>query len=177
MKISSALLAIIALLGGQILLGAAAMTLTTGTALAVANNPLIVWQGGVTVTSASTVCADAADGLKIGKFASSMFRPRLDPAEPASAITMLFNRAAVIFARTSGGGDQMHGNGNYIGSGMSDRAEGAGGSFTGTYSFTINPSAITAATTSVIIAGTINDFAGIASCTVKFRASYQRRPN
>lgn len=144
-------------------------------AAAVPNNPLITWQGSVTLLTTSANCGAVPD-FAPGILAYSIFRPRLDPAEPESALSIIFPRGTLIFTRATGE-NQMHGVGNYSGIWISDRVT-ANAAVSGTYRFTIVPAgAITSANNFVTMSGTITKWAAIAGCTVTFRGAYSRRPN
>lgn len=144
-------------------------------AAAVPNNPLITWQGSVTLLTKSAACG-AVPEFAPGTLAASIYRPQLDAAEPPSALTILLTRGTLIFTRTSGE-TQMRGAGNYSGIWISDRVT-ANANVTGTYSFVISPSSIIiAANTYVLINGTITNWAAITGCTVTFRGAYRLRPN
>jgi hypothetical protein len=154
-----------------------ALTLTGSSALAAAHNPLIPWQGGATLTTVPAACQNGAKGLEVGDMPVSIYRPQLDPAEPRSALTLIFGRAAHSFFKTTSG--QMNGGGNYSGAWISARAttKSGGGAVTGTYMFTITPNPVLATTTFVTIDGLVNGFGGISGCNVRFKGSYSRRPN
>ncbi len=143
-------------------------------AVAVPNNPFITWQGSVTLLSKTAAC-NAVPGFDPGILAYSIFRPRLDPAEPNSALTVTFPRSTLIFTRASGE-NQMHGAGSYSGIWISERVTAK--SSAGAYNFAMSPAgAITTAIPFVTITGTITNWGAIAGCTVTFRGSYERRPN
>jgi len=159
---------------------AAAIVASLGTASAqeAANNPLIVWHGAATLTSLTAGCAQA--NYVVGDSAFSVFRPRLDPAEPNSAITLTFGRAGHAYFRNptgSASSDQMHGNSVYTSPWYSGRATSTPGGNTGNITLTLSPATVAANTNVVTIAGTITKFHGIASCTAQFKGSYYRRPN
>jgi hypothetical protein len=161
-------------------LGAAAgfaLLLTGNGATAAVHNPLIVWQGGATLTSVPLGCRNGAKGLALGDMAASVYRPQLDAREPKSSIALIFTRAAHSFFKTTAG--QMNGAGRYSGAWMSGRAttKRGGGAVAGSYLFTITPNPVLANTTFVTIDGTLNGFGGIPGCNVKFKGSYSRRPN
>jgi hypothetical protein len=143
-------------------------------AQAAAHNPLIVWQGAATLTSLSSACATI--NHKPGDSAFSVFRPRLDPAEPKSAISFTFTRSAHAFFRSGGGSDQMNGAGSYTSPWYSGRVTSTPGGNTGTYNFHLTPATVLATTPVVTIVGTINNFHGIVGCTVGFKGAFDRRP-
>jgi hypothetical protein len=156
----------------------AAITTFIGAASAqeAANNPLIVWHGAATLTSVPAACASA--NYVVGDSAFSVFRPRLDPAEPNSAITLTFGRAGHAYFRSGGTSTaQMHGTSSYTSPWYSGRATSTPGGNTGNITLTLTPSTVTAATNVITIVGTITKFHGIAACTVQFRGSYYKRPN
>ena len=162
------------------------LTRVLGVALAVivlsgpaqaANDPLIVWQGGATITSLNAVCRQNT-GFAVGNLAHSIFRPRLVGDEPRSALSLLFTSSAqLIINSDASDGDQMHGQGSYTGPLIRGRATTVSGGVSGTYNFKIKPNVITDTTKVITIAGTINDFFGVVGCTMKFLGAYQRRPN
>jgi hypothetical protein len=160
----------------------AAMTATLGAASAqeVANNPLIVWHGAATLTNVPATAACTNVGFAIGDTALSVFRPRLNPEEPSSAISMSFGRSAMAFFRQTAGStssDQMHGNSAYSSPWFSGRATSTQGGNTGNITLTLSPSSVLATTNVVTIVGSITNFAGKPGCTVQFKGSYYRRPN
>jgi hypothetical protein len=156
----------------------AAITVSLGAASAqeAANNPLIVWQGAAEVTSLSAGCSTL--GYQIGDVAISVFRPRLDPAEPSSAITLTFHRAGHAFFRTGGTStDQMQGNSNYSSPWYSGRATSTPGGNTGTINLQVKPNtAITATTDIITLQGSVTKFHGLSTCTMGFKAAYRLRP-
>lgn len=161
------------LLGGLAvgLVGAAAAL----PAAAAPHNPLIVWQGSVTLLTETAACGTIPD-FAPGTLAYSIYRPQLDPAEPSSALSILLTRGTLIFTRTSGE-TQMHGAGNYSGIWIGARVT-AKPAVTGTYNFVVAPTGIIIATAqSVLIKGTITNWAAIPGCTVTFGGAYSLRPN
>ena len=143
---------------------------------AAAHNPLIVWQGAAVLTSVPANCASTKRA--IGDSAFSVFRPRLDPAEPSSAITMTFGRAGHAYFRTGGTSTvQMRGTSTYSSPWYSGRATSTSGGNTGNITLTFTPTTVAASTAVVTIVGKITKFHGIANCTVQFKGSYYKRPN
>lgn len=137
----------------------------------VANNPLVTWQGTVFFTGQNNPACST-----IGNHALAVFRPRLDPAEPESALFLYFERSAVAMRRTGGAGsDKMHGAGTYDGIRFNTRAEWRTG-LTGNYSFALVPQSPLATTNSIALAGTITNWDGQAGCNVTVRGSFARRP-
>jgi hypothetical protein len=160
------------------LAAAAAIMTSLGVASAqeAANNPLIVWHGAATLTSLTPGCASA--NYVVGDSAFSVFRPRLDPAEPNSAITLTFGRAGHAYFRSGGTSSvQMNGNSTYTSPWYSGRATSSQGGNSGNITLALSPATVTAATNVVTIVGTITRFHGINNCTVQFRGSYYKRPN
>jgi hypothetical protein len=146
--------------------------LSAGVASAAPNNPLKVWQGGVTATQQTTACFNI---FPPGFMGTGIFRPRLDPAEPASALSIIFQRSAVISVRTAGpASDKMHGQGSYRGTYINIGARVKEG-FTGTFNFVLNPASPIATTQFVTMSGTITNFFGQTGCTVTIRGSFARR--
>jgi hypothetical protein len=144
-------------------------------AAAAPHNPLVTWQGSVTLLSKTAACdAVAVPDFDPGTLATSIYRPQLDAAEPLSALTILLTRGTLIFVRTSGD-TQMNGAGNYSGIWVSGRVTGA--RVIGTYNFLISPTVITATTPFASIIGTITNWAATTGCTVTFRGAYVLRPN
>jgi len=142
-----------------------------------ANDPLIVWQGGATITSLNNTCRNNTP-FSVGDVLLSVFRPRLVGDEPASAVSLLTGRFAQAFFRSGGaGGDQMHGPGTYTGPLIGGRATSIPGGASGTYSLKIKPAVIAAGTNVITIQGTITKFAGVSGCTMKFAAAYRPRGN
>lgn len=78
---------------GEIMLRHSAVVLTALAALALAgtaqaeNSPLIVWQGAITITGISAQCAPL--GLSEGQLLASVYRPRLEPDEPRSGLSII----------------------------------------------------------------------------------------
>ena len=157
---------------------AIAASLGTASAQEAANNPLITWHGAATLTNVPAACANTS--YVVGDSAFSVFRPRLDPAEPNSAITLTFGRSGFAFFRSPSspsGTDQMHGTSSYTSPWYSGRATSTAGGNTGNITLTLSPSTVTAATNVITIVGTITKFHGIVGCNVQFKGSYYRRPN
>lgn len=142
---------------------------------AAAHNPLIVWQGGATITSLSAACSTV--GFAVGDLVHSVYRPILDPAEPKTAISFVSSRGAVIFFQASGNAFMASGAGTYSGNYVGGRATMSSTAVTGNWTMTVTPSTFTAATvTPVTITGSITNFYKTAGCTVGFKGAYQRRP-
>jgi hypothetical protein len=161
------------------------MTALAGLALAgsaqAANSPLIVWQGAITITSFDAQKCEAL-GLSEGQLIDSVYRPRLEPDEPKSALSILNNRAAqVYFNDDSSRNDQMVGKGNYFGHYISGRATTVPNpnesSFTGKYNFKVKPSTISDTTGAITIEGQLTNYFDRAGCTVNFLGAYQPRGN
>jgi hypothetical protein len=145
---------------------------------AAAHDPLIVWQGGaeiVSFTEATTGACSKAGA--VGDLAVSVFRPRLDPAEPVSALSLTFSRAGMAFFRTGGtSDDQMRGVSSYASPYYGGRVTSTTGGNTGNIALTISPGTPIVATTDVIaINGTIGHYFGLAGCSANFRGAYRRR--
>lgn len=144
-----------------------------------AHDPLITWTGSAVITKMQGAsCADT--GFNVGSIFHSVYRPNLDPAEPPTAVTLVHQRSAVSFFRSSGNAF-MNGAGNYTGSFIGGRAtirpNSNAGAVTGAYKLKVIPGTFTAATTTnVDISGTFTNFFGHTGCTITFNASYQRRP-
>lgn len=154
------------------------ITLTAATlaAQAAANNPLIVWQGAATLTAVPAACA--ASKYKAGDSAFAVFRPRLDPAEPNSGLTLSFGRSGHAYFRTGGASsDQMNGNSTYSSPWFSGRATSTAGGNTGNIILALSPATVLDTTPVVTISGTIQKFHGIAGCNVNFNGAFQRRLN
>jgi len=150
--------------------------LSTQPANAAAHNPLIVWQGGAEIITLNAACTKAA--FSVGDLASSVFRPRLDPAEPTSAISLTFGRSAMAFFRQGGASnDQMQGTSNYSSPWYSGRVTSTPGGNTGTITLQITPASITENTDAITINGTVNNFFGLSGCTMTFRGAYRKRTN
>ena len=142
---------------------------------AAAHSPLVVWQGGAEITSLNAGCANL--GYEVGDLAASVFRARLDPAEPSSAISLTFHRAAHAYFRTGGSSsDQMQGTSTYSSPWYSGRVTSTPGGNTGNITLRIKPATIVETTDSITIDGTITHFNGVAACTMGFRGAYRLRP-
>src|SRR5687768_12744614 len=103
----------------KLLLALMASSAVTSGAFAAAHNPLVVWQGGATITKLSDGCGTT--GSEVGDLLHAVFRPRLDPAEPESALSLISSRSASSFFQETGLNDQMHGSGTYSGTWVSGR--------------------------------------------------------
>src|SRR5689334_2411521 len=122
------------------------------------HSPLVVWQGGAEITALSSPGCDNL-GYEVGDLAGSVFRARLDPAEPSSAISLTFHRAAHAYFRTGGtSNDQMQGTSTYSSPWYSGRVTSTPGGNTGNITLKITPATITAATDLVSINGTVTHF-------------------
>jgi hypothetical protein len=133
--------------------------------------PLVVWQGSATVLDVTDNCLPF---YAVGDLFPSLFRPRLTPEEPETAMSFILPREAHLYRRLDGGTDQMHGAGRYRATILSSRSTDHG--FRGRYDFNINPTTIAASRNNVTITGYINRFANIDGCRVQFRGLYTRRP-
>jgi len=160
------------------IIGAAGLALavigSSAPAYAQANQPLVVWQGGASVTKITKACKDALIGLKVGDLMQSVYRPRLDPAEPNSTLSMLRVRLAVAFVNQSGN-DQMMGQGNYTGPVIRGRARAVPGGAAGAYNFKVKPAVIDETVKFITIEGSVSNFAGFDGCTVNFLGTYALR--
>src|SRR5689334_2614419 len=140
------------------------------------HSPLVVWQGGAEITALSSPGCDNL-GYEVGDLAASVFRARLDPAEPSSAITLTFHRAAHAYFRTGGtSSDQMNGNSTYSSPWYSGRATSTPGGNTGNINLRIKPTTIIETTDNITVDGSVTHFNGVASCTMGFKGSYRLRP-
>jgi hypothetical protein len=148
----------------------------TNTGAGAANDPLVVWQGGITITNVNRTCRTRGLPFGVGAQATSVFRPRLVGDEPPSALTMLFGRSAYAFVRQSGP-DQMDGSGAYAGPAISGRATVVPGGVSGNYNFKISPNTITETTQFITMKGSVTNFTGRAGCTMAFSGAYSLRPN
>jgi hypothetical protein len=150
----------------------AAFVLTTATAgmdAAQAADNHARWSGKLIVTNVTAACADVY-GTDPLAFHSSVYRPKLSPDDGPTYLSILGSEAARTLENTSeSSAHQMQGSGNYHASAIDSAALPF--TFNGTYSFTITPSVVTAATPTVTIVGTIHDFVA-AGCTIAFRAAY-----
>jgi hypothetical protein len=148
----------------------------TQTASSAPNSPLIVWQGGAEIVSLSSPGCDNL-GYQVGDLAASVFRPRLDPAEPSSAISLTFHRAGHAYFRSGGAStDQMQGSSNYSSPWYSGRVTSTPGGNTGTIKLKIKPTGtISSAIDGITIDGTIANFNGVSGCTMGFKGAYRQR--
>jgi hypothetical protein len=132
-----------------------------------------VWDGFATVTAATTQCSGVG-GAAPGDTHVSVFRPKIVSGEGPTFLSFVFLRAAVTQENTSEATvHQMNGSGNYSGFKVSNTAGFS--QYTGTYNLTVTPATITAATPSVTIDGTINNYLDVAGCNVTFLGSYAER--
>lgn len=146
-----------------------ALVLIPGAALAAAS----VWDGFATVTAATTQCSGVT-GAAPGDTHVSVFRPKIGSTEGPTFLSFVFLRGAVTQENTSEATvHQMNGSGNYSAFEISSKA--AFSQYTGTYSLTVTPATITAATPSVTIDGTIKNYLNVAGCNVTFVGSYAER--
>ena len=170
----------------QALVWAAALGLLGASTVAQAapNNPPIIWQGAVTVTAVQGQCVGEMNKtFQFGQTGISVFRPRLDPAEEPSGLTMIFARSAFAFYRISGGGVQYHGTGQSRGIKIGIYAtpsvviSGGGVQFQPlhiSHTFAITPATITKNTLSVRIVGYVSFHSP--GCTVYFTGNYSLLP-
>jgi len=141
-----------------------------GAALAAAS----VWDGFVTVAAATPQCSGVG-GTVPGDTHVSVFRPKITSTEGPSFLSFVFLRAAVTHQNTSEATvPLMNGSGNYTAFLVGNHA--AFSQYTGTYNLTVTPAIITAATPSVTIDGTINNYLNVSGCSVTFVGSYAERP-
>lgn len=132
------------------------------------------WQGIVTTTAATTAqCAGTGGGLP-GDAEVSVFRPKIKTTDTNTFLSFVFLRAAFSLENTSEmTAHQMHGAGTADVFGVNGRGKFFEG--IGTYSLTIAPAAIVATTPSITIVGKINNWFGVAGCSVTFRGVYGPR--
>ena len=138
---------------------------------------VIVWQGAATVTGVSNPDA-CLPHYKLGDFLPGVFRPRLSPGEPSSALTFILAREAHIYFRDdpTPPGDQWHGFRKYSATLTSARAA-IPTPFSAMFSFGQMPQTVLASTLDVTLSGVINKFGNLPGCTVQIRGLYTRRPN
>jgi hypothetical protein len=132
------------------------------------------WEGFLTVTSSTAKCSGVG-GTGKGSTNVSMFRPKIKSTDTNTFLSLIQTRAAIAFQNTSESTvKQMNGSGNYTGSGINGR--GKAFSYTATYTnFKVTPSPVTAATTNVMVTGTINNMWFVSGCNVTFKATYTKR--
>lgn len=145
-----------------------------------ANSPLVVWQGGVTITKLTPACSTI--GFSVGELVDSIYRPRLLSDEPPSALSLITARSGQIyFNATTSSNDQMVGKGNFnahlIGARATAVPNSTQGPFTGKYNFKVQPKVITDATGAITISGSLTNFFNVDGCTAEFLGAYQPRGN
>jgi hypothetical protein len=132
-----------------------------------------VWDGFATVTAATTQCSGVS-GAAPGDTRVSVFRPKIGSTEGPTFLSFVFLRGAVTQENTSEATvHQMNGSGNY--SAFEIGSHAGFSQYTGTYSLTVTPATITAATPSVTIDGAIKNYLNVAGCNVTFVGSYAER--
>jgi len=132
-----------------------------------------VWEGFATITASTPQCS-GAEGTVPGTILVSIFRPKILSTDTPTFLSAVGPRGAVDFKNTNESTvPQMHGSGNYQGFEVNNRALST--DYKGTYSLTITPAAIITLTRVVTIAGTINNVANAAGCSVTFEGEYVRR--
>jgi hypothetical protein len=134
-----------------------------------------VWDGFVTITSATAQCA-AVPGAAIGNTHVSVYRPKIAAADPPSFLSLLGLRSAVTMQNTAEGiYPQFQGPSTYAAVAVTDRAKSL--KYNGNTSFSIAPFTVVANTAAVTITGTIGSFFKTSGCTIGIEGAYARRPD
>lgn len=152
--------------------GAIAVAVGLG-ASAPARAATLIWDGTIAFTALTPQCApigidtDTTDAL---------YRPHLTAGDPNAAVIVHdSNQGHLVQVQAATTTPQMNGTGlSYDGS-FYVPSTGLTQTWTGTYSFTVTPATVTAATTFVKITGTIENFANIAGCTLTIKGGFLRR--
>lgn len=136
----------------------------------------LAWTGVVKVTASTPQCvASGIGGVAVGTQHVSVFRPKIRSTDTATFISIVSAFSALTFGNASEATvHQMHGAGNFTGTGINGKAKPF--SFSGTYKFAISPATITAAIGEIGIVATINNYSGAAGCSVSFDAFYAPQP-
>jgi hypothetical protein len=143
---------------------------------AAAADTQLAWSGFMRVTKSTSQCVTAGGGgVAVGDKHVTVFRPKIRNTDTPTFISILHALSALTLENKSETTrHQMHGTGNYAGTQISGKAKVV--TFSGTYTFTISPLSITAATGEIGIVGTINGYSNVAGCSVSFDAFYSPEP-
>lgn len=154
----------------------ASLALLSAPGPAAATDKQLAWDGFLKVTKSTPQCAAAGiGGVAVGNEHISVFRPKILAADTPTFISIVHPTAAVAFENTSEAKvPQMHGSGNYAGTGIGGQAKAF--IFSGIYKFAISPAHVTATTTEIGIVGTLNNYFGAVGCSVSFDAFYAPQP-
>ncbi len=153
--------------------GALACAMLAASGPALAKDSQLAWEGYATTTSSTAACAGIG-GTGKNDTHVSIFRPHIGAKDTDTFLSMMHLRAAITFDNTSESTvHQMHGSGNYTAYGINSRAKGF--SYKGTYSLTVSPASVTAATAIVNITGTLKNYFNTAGCNVTFKGVYVKR--
>lgn len=154
--------------------GGAALMLAFASSGAFALDTQESWQGIATTTASTTAQCNGAYGSTVGETEVSVFRPKIKSTDTKTYLSFVFLRAAETLENLSElTVHQMHGSGTVEGYGVSSKGEFY--DFTGTYSLTISPAAITASTPVVTISGKIANLGNSPGCIVTFTGVYGKR--
>ena len=159
-------------------LAVAGLTWVLSSALAyAANNPLVTWEGAVTITDIGPPgCAPSGQPFpKKGDTARAIFRPRLKPDEDKSALSLQFPPSFLtvyIQNNTNADPNNMNGAGNVATAMWHDQAYSAFFSFSA-YNFVVQPASITRNVASIKMTG---QFASFFGCQMNFLGTFMRRP-
>lgn len=154
----------------------ASLALLSSERSAAAADTQLAWVGFMKVTKSTSQCATAGvGGVAVGSEHVTVFRPKIRSTDTPTFISILQPLSAATFENTSETTrHQMHGIGNYAATGIDSKARAF--TFSGTYTFTISPATVTAATGEIGIVGTINSYSNVAGCSVSFDAFYSPEP-
>jgi hypothetical protein len=149
------------------LLLATALVLTSSAASA--DHDRVKWDGVIHLVSQSAQCQGQ---FREDENNRSRYHPRLESGDPPSSLTRSRGGEGNVELITIAGNGQLNGTGQY-----SARNIGGGEFFTqpnGTYNFTQTPATVLPTTDFVSLSGSLHKYAGIAGCTLTFRATYVR---
>jgi len=141
-----------------------------------ANNPLVTWEGAITILDITPGCAPAGQPWpQKGDTARAIFRPRLKPDETRSALSLQFPTSFLtvyVQNNTDADPNNMNGAGNVATAMWHDQAYSAFFSFSA-YNFVVQPASITRNVASIKITG---QFASFFGCQMNFFGTFMRRP-
>lgn len=143
------------------------LAFTSGGALAADTQAF--W-AGLAIVTGSTGCTGVG-GTGAGDVHVSVYRPKIKSTDTSSFLSLMGTVSAITFKNSSEStAHQMNGSGSYSATAINKRAKSF--TYTGSFSLTINPAPVTAATSVVTVEGTINDYFDVVGCNITFQGAY-----
>jgi hypothetical protein len=135
------------------------------------------WDGSIVITSATAGCASIGEDFSPTRSFRAIYRPHLLVTDPKAALIFETDNLSHIWViRATTNTQTMAGTAAYMGIDFDPTVGESSSWLDRTYTIGAQPAAITAATKSMVVFGTIRAFMDIASCNLVFRGNFLRRP-